>query len=221
MEQTLKNCEVCSVSEVKLDCCCPKCRLINKVLSLYHESNIPLRYWRLEMGADFRGDAILSEKYQEIIKDLKQVYSKGICICFAGSNGVGKTLTCTNILKRAAEKGFSALYTTLGDIVSNVVSPESDDKSIARRELLMVDFLVIDEFDPRYMGSGQAADLFGRTLEDIFRARVQNNLPTFMCTNSPNVTESFTGSIKQSISSLMNYVDIIPVLGKDFRKERV
>src|SRR3984957_6474350 len=89
------------------------------------------------------------------------------------------------------------------------------------RKLTGVDFLVIDEFDPRVIQTEATADLFGKMLENIFRTRSQNKLPTIFCTNSPNPVESFTGSIKNSIDSLMSQVKVIPVLGKDFRKQQV
>jgi hypothetical protein len=41
-----------------------------------------------------------------------------------------------------------------------------------------------------------------------------------MDTNSPNVVNSFHGSLKDSIDSLMSgYVEMFPVMGKDIRKE--
>ena len=193
--------------------------MINKALSRYAQSNIPLRYWKLEFDDKFIGDKILFKKYTEITEDLHKAYSDGACICFAGEHGRGKTFVCTTILKRAVEKGYSCLYVTLNDIVANMLATSSEDKTIARRELLMVDFLVIDEFDPRYMATNLAADLFGRHMEDIFRTRAQNMLPTFLCTNSPNVIDSFTGAIKQSLDSLMNYTTMVSVLVKDLRKE--
>ncbi|KKN70813.1 hypothetical protein LCGC14_0427050 [marine sediment metagenome] len=128
------------------------------------------------------------------------------------------TMTTSNILKKASTRGYQCLHVTLGDIVSNAVSNTAYDKFTARRELMMVDFLVIDEFDSRHMTEGAGADLFGRQMEDIFRRRSENKLPLFMCTNSPNVIESFTGPIRQSIDSLMGFATIVPVLGKDFRK---
>ena len=219
LEDTLKNCEKCSSSNIKLTNACHKCNVINDALQRYAKSNIPIRYWRLEFDNSFKGDGLLRKKYEEITSNLSKTYKEGKCICFAGSWGLGKTLTVSAILKRAVETGYSGLYVTLNDIVSNMISTTSEDKSIATKELLMVDFLVIDEFDPRYMGSSQASDLFGRTMEYIFRTRVQNMLPTFLCTNSPNIVESFSGSIKKSIDSLMNYTEMVPVLGKDMRKE--
>jgi hypothetical protein len=86
----------------------------------------------------------------------------------------------------------------------------------------MVDFLAIDEWDQRFMPSENAADLYARSLESIFRARSQNKLPTLMATNSPNPVESFNGALKDSIDSLMSgYMQFFVVSpGKDFRKER-
>jgi DNA replication protein DnaC len=139
--------------------------------------------------------------------------------CLAGTHGCGKTMAVTNILKKAAHKNFTALYTTLGDIVSALTLASSEDKFSARKELTEVDFLVIDELDPRFIGSENAADLFGRTFEHILRTRLQNKLPTIIVSNSPNPVESFSGSIKQSLESLMTKLPLVPILGKDVRKE--
>jgi DNA replication protein DnaC len=185
-------------------------------INRYAESNIPIEYWYLKMDRDFTGDSRLLTKYTEYTADLKAAYVAGASVCFAGGHGLGKTMTITCILKRATLKGFSSLYTTLSDIVS------VDDKVIACRELAMVDFLAIDEWDPRFMPSENAADLYARSLERVFRARSQNKLPTLMGTNSPNPVESFTGQMKASLDSLMQgYLEIFKVMpGKDFRKEK-
>ncbi len=187
----------------------------------YAESNIPIEYWSLKMERDFFGDSRLKEKYEEYISDLKASYINGVSICFAGSHGVGKTMAVSCILKKASQKSFSCLYTTLSDIVNVLTSSPNEDKYLARRELALVDFLVIDEFDSRFMPSDNAADLYARSLEGVFRTRSQNKLPTLMCTNSPNVVESLHGSLKASIDSLMKgYIKIFPVLGDDGRKKK-
>lgn len=130
------------------------------------------------------------------------------------------TMTSTSILKKFVNKGYSALYTTLSDIVSVLTQADNEEKFLARRELCMVDCLVIDEFDPRFIATENAADLYARTLETVFRTRSQNKLPTIMCTNSPNVIESFSGSLKASINSLMSgYLKVVPIIGEDFRKK--
>ena len=219
-ENTLRECEECSQNGATLDHCCDKCHYINTAKKRYEESNIPVMYWNITMGKDYWGDPVLLEKFNEITNDLHKTYNEGICICFAGKSGVGKTLTSTNILKKAVVKGYQCLYTTLSDIVATAVSGPIDQKFKAQKELAMVDFLVIDEFDSRYMQSGASSDLFGRQMEIVFRRRTENCLPTFMCTNSPKILDSFEGPIRQSIESLMNYVTTITVVGKDGRNPK-
>jgi len=216
---TLEACDECSKMEhPRLIDACDRCHAINKALMRFEDANIPLRYWHLSMEKNFHGDAVLLDLYKKATEDLSKTYDDGLTVCFAGPHGVGKTMTTAAILKNAAVKGYNCLYVTLSDIVAITVSAPADDKYYARKELLNVDFLVIDEFDPRYMPTGTSSDLFGRTMEDVLRRRAENQLPLFMCTNSPNVVESFEGAIKYSIESLMNYAQIIPVLGTDFRK---
>ena len=185
-----------------------------------------MKYWKIGISQEtFKGSSDLLKKYQSIIQDLSKTYTCGTAICFAGFHGNGKTTVCTNILKKALEKGYSAHYVTLNDIISNFTAFSKDDKSFVRNYLLTVDFLVIDEFDSRFFSSENAADLFGKTFEDIFRTRSSNTLPTFLCTNSKSTTakefadENFHGALKESINSIMNCVKIFPVIGKDLRKE--
>jgi DNA replication protein DnaC len=191
-------------------------------INRYAESNIPIEYWGLKMDRDFSGDPRLKQKYDEYTTDIKKAYTTGSSLCLAGAHGLGKTMTVTCVLKKVCHKGYSCLYTTLSDIVSVLTQASNEDRFLAKRELIKVDFLVIDEFDPRFMATENAADLYARSLEGVFRTRSQNKLPTLMCTNSPNVVESFSGPLKASIDSLMKgYMKIFPVLGDDFRKKGV
>jgi DNA replication protein DnaC len=191
-------------------------------INRWAEANVPMLYWSLKMERDFKGDPRLLEKHNEYVADLKASYVGGSSICLAGKHGTGKTMCLTSILKKTANKGYSSLYTTLSDVVGVLTQNGSEDKVLARRELVMVDFLVIDEFDARFMPSENAADLYARSLESVFRARSQNKLPTLMATNSPNPVESFNGALRDSIDSLMSgYMQIFTVApGKDHRKEK-
>ncbi len=221
----VQACEVCSKKEVTnydaFEGLCTKCGYTNVAFNRYAEANIPIEYWSLKMEKDFTGYPELLKKYEDITSDLKGHYLAGTSICFSGLHGVGKTMTATCILKKASLKGYTCLYTTLSDIVNVLTQGAGEDKFLARRELVMVDFLVIDEFDSRFMPTENAADLYARTLETIFRARTQNNLPTFLCTNSPNIVEAFTGAMKVSIESLIKgRVKEIQVFGEDQRKKK-
>jgi len=188
-------------------------------INRYAESNIPIEYWDLKMDKDFVGDPRLKQKYDEYVLDIKNSYITGKSICFAGSHGVGKSLTAACILKKACQKGYSCLFTTIENAVSSLIHSSNEDKFLARRELYMVDFLILDELDPRFMANDNSIDLFARNLEGIFRTRSQNKLPTIICTNSPNVLEIFNGSLKASIGSLFSgYIEMFPVFGNDHRK---
>jgi len=199
---------------------CDNCRFKNLAILRYAEANIPVEYWNLSMKENFHGFSGLLKKYNQISSDISSTYKNGFNICFAGSHGLGKTFTSVSILKYAALKGYSCFYTNLGDIISNIAGNNVEDKVFVRKELMMLDFLVIDEVDPRYIASDQAADLYGRILEDIIRARIQNKLPIIMCTNSPNVVGTFNGPLQKSIASLMKLVEVMPVLGADYRASK-
>ena len=191
-----------------------------KLIMRYAESNIPLDYWSLKMDRDFHGDKNLLAFYNDYTSDIKKAYFDGRSICFAGKNGLGKTMALVSILKMTTVKGYTALYTTLSDIVSVLTSAGFDDKYSARRELLMVDFLVIDEVDNRfYSQSEMSNELFSRSFETVIRTRLQNKLPILLATNSPNIKESFTSFFKDSLGSLMSKIEDIPVFGEDYRKK--
>ena len=182
----------------------------------YYIANIPVDYWFRDMN-DFNGSKALSRRYEAMTEDIELSYAEGLKSCFAGSHGVGKTYTCACILKRVAESGkYNALYVNLTDIINVLLS---ENKEVGRRLLLERDFLVIDEFDSRFMGTSNSADLFGRIIEPVIRTRIQNRLPLLICTNSPDLTEGFSGPLQASIKSLMKVVKLTPALGKDYRGE--
>lgn|GEM_PF-2397784 len=223
MFELIQACTKCSLVKTKItnnlsDGICSDCTVRTVAIRRFADANVPVEYWDLSM-ADFVGEPKLKAKFDEIIADLPGTYRKGMSLCFAGGHGIGKTMSVTNIIKTASLKGYTCLYSTLSDIVAVLLSRDAEDAYAARRELMSVDFLVIDEFDTRFMQSELASDLFGRTLENVFRTRSQNRLPTFLCTNSPNIIEAFTGPIKMSLESLMKgYVKNVIVVGDDFRK---
>lgn len=193
--------------------------IIITAFNRYFESNVPVDYWTFKMDSSFKGPAKLLEVYNDYSINLDSNFLQGKSLCLAGTHGVGKTTFSSCLLKKAIDKGYSALYTTLSDTVSALTSAPYEEKFHARKELCMVDFLVIDEFDSRFIPTENAAELYARTLEIIFRTRIQNKLPTILCTNSPNILETFSGTLKASIESLfVGYLKIIPVIGQDFRK---
>jgi len=175
----------------------------------------------IENIGNYKGSKSVLEIYLKSVADLNKSYADGLSFCLAGLHGTAKTTCATNILKKAVHKNFTALYSTLSDIVNTLVYANSEDKYLSRKELTEVDFLVIDEMDGRFFSGETAADLFGRTLESILRTRLQNRLPIIIVSNSPNPIETFHGALKQSLESLMTKLPVIPIIGVDIRKMQV
>lgn len=215
-ETIISNCDVCSK---KVFISCNKCMLLDKLFSRYYSANIPVNYWNKSIERDFCGDKQLLSLYESITIDTKTFFSNGTSIFLKGMHGVGKTFISSMILKKIVEKGYNGLYSTLSDIVNVAVYGNYKDKFDALRELKMIDFLVIDEFDPRFFSSDASAELFGRILESLIRIRFQNQMPTILVTNNPDPTKALGDSLGASISSLISgHCKEIFIVGKDFRK---
>ena len=183
------------------------------------ESSIPVGYWFLTMR-DFKGSDALKDIVQDYMENIEDYYMEGKSMCFAGNQGTGKTMSSICILKKAIRRGFSACYITASDILNEWT--DYKNSSELRRKLREVDFLLIDELDSRFFTSDSVKELFSGIYENVFRYRAHNTLPTIICTNeTEEILNVFHGAAIQSIGSLnKQYLEIIPVVGKDFRKRK-
>tara|TARA_B100000131_G_scaffold322298_1_gene375750 strand:+ start:131 stop:805 length:675 start_codon:yes stop_codon:yes gene_type:complete len=207
-----KECALCD----KLGCetCLGKIARIDK----YASANIPMNYWNLSFK-NFSGDLNFKKKIKNILKDIDAFYDNGKSLMFAGGLGTGKTYTACCILKIGITSGYTGAYTTMADIVAKILSSEVDGSKYYNY-LLSKDFLVIDEFDSRWIfPSEKSEQIFGSSLEYILRTRFQNNLPTILCSNNDNVDTIFGGYFARSFKSLRSeHIDLYFVAGKDQRR---
>lgn len=218
IQSLVKACKTCSEkSGNSLDGLCQRCSVGIIAFNRYYDAGIPIIFWPLGMD-EFKGPPELKKAYDFIAGNISSFYDNGVAMCFAGSHGIGKSLTSCSILKLAAQKNYSACYTTFSDMISALVSSPFDEQYNAKRQLMMSDFLCVDEVDPRHIGKGLSEDLYGRALDSVFRSRMQNKLPTIIISNSPNVLETFNGSIKESLGSLMSKMRMVVCRGEDHRK---
>lgn len=216
----IAKCSTCSkiegITEAQL---CSKCVTSNKIFDRYVSANIPMDFIDRYMK-DFLGDINLKKYYDRITSDIVGEFVNGKSYCVLGQHGTGKTMFATNILKYAALKGYSALYSTFNDIVSTSLYSQSKSKHECRKELILTDFLCIDEFDSRFISNDSSGELFGRILESILRVRFQNKLPTIILSNDTKLTEKLGDKLNASLSSLLiGYTKAIYVMGGDQRKE--
>jgi DNA replication protein DnaC len=216
----INACEVCSKLDKKdgMNGICGKCNLKIKEIDRYRLANIPVSYWGISMEKDFVGYKPLKDKYDEMVSDLPKMFSDGKSLLISGQHGTGKTLMATALLRRAVLKGYSGFYTTLSDAVAALTGAEYQEQLGVRKQLQMIDVLVIDEFDQRFVSSSASSDLFARSLENIIRTRLANGLPTMVISNSPNIVETLSGQLKESLGSLFALLDRVVVLGEDNRK---
>jgi len=217
-DEIVSKCPACGGKDKNVPRC-EKCALEFKIIDRYVQANIPVDFWERDM-LKFEGDAKLLRLYKQISDDFLTYYRSGKSTMLVGQHGVGKTFYACSVLKLASLKGYGSLYTTLGDAVNVLVYGNSETKFQARKELMMVSFLVLDEFDSRFIGNENAADLFGRILESIIRIRLQNCMPTILISNDKDPTKALGTNLGASIASLINgYVKKIPVIGPDFRSK--
>lgn len=185
-----------------------------QLIDLFFEANIPYEYWFLKMD-QFKGPKIFKDRVSEYMENIAAFYTAGHSLCFSGSQGVGKTMSSTCILKQALKEGYSAYYINASDVVAELTTTGKG----LRNTLRQADFLVIDEVDSRFFPSDSQKELFSSIYESLFRFRAHNQMPTILCTNENNGLEKvFYGQSVHSISSLhAQYLQYLPVAGKDFR----
>jgi len=181
-------------------------------------ANIPMDFWNKKIK-DFIGDKNLLNLYNEIVNDIENFINCGQSFILKGAHGTGKTHLSSLVLKKIVEKGYEGLYITLSDIVEATIHAGFEEKLSIARELKMVDFLIIDEFDSRFFASDSSAELFGKILETVIRTRFQNKIPTFLITNKINPAKTLGDELGVSIDSLISgYCKEVFVTGQDLRK---
>lgn len=206
-----KTCGCCT--ETGCFKCSPKIFLVDKMA----DALIPEGYWLLPYN-NFLGSKIIKGETLSYIGNLDKNFQEGKGLCYAGSPGTGKTMSATTVLKAALNHGYSAHYTTLSDIAFYL--SDNAYKMSVYHTLIGADFLCIDEVDSRHFADSEASEsFFGRTLERVFRYRVQNRLPMILATNNTSLTDVFAGQFSKILTSIsLPAIKTIICVGKDFRE---
>jgi DNA replication protein DnaC len=185
----------------------------NKLISIFDKCNLPFEYWSF---TEKNLDEINIEIYNNLLNNIDEIYNNGTSYIFQGKHGVGKTLTASLLVKKAAAvKNYECLFTNLEICVSQLTNFEN--KSIALKTLYEIDFLVIDEVDNRHFISSNFSELAYKMLENIIRQRGTNCVPTIIITNSSTFVNNISDNFKQAISSLLKRYEQINFGMKDHR----
>lgn len=195
---------------------CPNCYGYCSYIDKLASANIPVDFWFRNIK-NFYGDENLKKVVIDYIENINEKYDEGLTYVFVGERGRGKTFSSCSILKQALlpKNNYFSIYFTLSDIINNIVNLKSDIIQLSK----FYDFVVIDEVDKRFFPTSASMELYGNKLENILRNRMQNRLPTIICSNSADLNQIFEGEFKKSFDSLFSqFATIIPVTGKDARK---
>ncbi len=210
--QILERCQACNGQG------CSKCRAMAARIERYALAGIPTAYWLLPWK-NYQGDSAFKEKIEEISTNIEKFYDVGKSLVLVGNLGTGKTYAACTLLKKAATTEFSIRYTVMLDVANMILSDKIDTHQFLK-DLIQTDFLVIDEFDPRWIFPSEKSErIFGSSMEHILRSRFHNNLPTILCSNADDVDKILAGEFERTFTSLRSlHADVIYVGGKDFRR---
>ena len=202
------SCKECG--EHRCGSCSKKCSRIDR----YASSGIPIEYWNHSFK-DFAGDQRFKSAMEAHISNIDAMYDEGTSLGFVGPLGTGKTYMAACFLKIAITKGYSAGYHNMSDMIQESI----DDRDFFNN-IVSKDFVVIDEYDIRWVYPTERAELlFGQTMERVLRHRFQNKMPTIICSNTPDLKDVLAGSFSKSTESLFaKFLLEYMVSGTDFRK---
>lgn len=137
-------------------------------------------------------------------------------IILIGQNGVGKTTIAKNIAYQALIRGHTVLFTSAGELLSDLAAIDSDSLLHRRlRRYAAPDFLVIDEVG--YLSySNRHADL----LFELVSRRYENK-STLVTTNKPFATwpEMFPNAacVVSMVDRLLHHAEVIAIEGESYR----
>lgn len=197
---------------------CGECAAKLARIDAYAEANIPVGYWQ-NPWSKFTGDPNFQSLIKDKIVNIEGVFDKGESFLFVGGHGTGKTYAACCLLRKAIVKGFTARYIEMASLVNMLLSKEMDTHRLLDY-LTSVDFLVIDEFDPRWVyPSDNVERIFGSSLEYVLRSRFQNELPTILSTNMVEIDNILAGPAAIAFKSLRSqHLNVVYVGGRDFRQ---
>lgn len=185
------NCEIHgSYSDDYLHGVCHKC---SKQTAVYHaipNSEIPARF-KNKTIENFKAETEQQKKSISTVKNyvdnIHCANLKGQCLIFTGKLGTGKTHLACGVLKAAMRAGYTAAYTNVLTLIQAVRGSWNDkNKSETKiyRDLVNVDFLLIDEIGVQYGTDAEQIILF-----TVINARYERMKPTIVVSNLPIESE--------------------------------
>lgn len=202
---------------------CPTCGEKFELHIEMAKANVPVKYWDLEFSDLDAANAQVKEKLIQYCSKFRGVLDRGIGLYLVGANGVGKTLGASLVLKEALRQKYRCRFTTMNEIMA--MSSDGMYDAVARngyrKEIIEVDFLVIDDITKTYKNKEKASSAYiDVQLDHLFRTRANCNLPVIVTSNHErkealaSVDETLSNSL---LSLFAEHLKDITFLGKDRR----
>jgi len=145
-------------------------------------AGVGLRYQRYGIGdLDDLPPKIL-EAAEDYLGNSDYYIGQGVGLYFHGDRGTGKTLLATILLKQLLDEGVDGYFTTFNDMLDNFAAGWSNDaqRSWFDSRVRNAPLLVVDDIGKEH---ANRVGMSSVAVDNIFRARVQNALPTIITTN--------------------------------------
>lgn len=212
-------------AQLRARCCgnqdigCPVCSQEMDLYKLMAEADIPFKFWQEDLSSI--NNPKLNKIIGNYIHNLKEAHDEGIGVYLAGSNGVGKTLAASVILKEALRQGYTAQFLPMARVIELFCDGmyDQDKREQYRQTVLDVDFLVLDDIDKKYKPT--KTDFVDAAYDTMFRQRCNTNLPIILTANVKK-DELYSSADIYSVSLLSlfdEHVEEVVVTGKSQRKE--
>lgn len=170
---------------------------------------------RLALGDCIEVDEKALDAAAEYLESADYYVNRGIGMIFHGTHGSGKTLLSTIMLKQLLGVGIDGYFTTFTNLLDNFAAGWRDDKNRAwfERRVRNAALLVVDDIGREMAGRNSMASA---SLDNVFRSRVQDSLPTIVTTNLS--MHDFEQSYSTGVMSLVSETSLsYEFAGRDFR----
>ena len=166
---------------------------------------------------NFREANITLKKIADYVANISNARRKGISLMLTGSNGSGKTLLATSVLKAAIRSGMTAQMASLGGIIQLYTDGwiDSAKRQQFDERIKNVDFLLIDDVGKEYQARN--SDLTEVMFDNLIRYRVFRNKPFILTTNT--APADLRNRYGNSLMSLVNGNTIkLKLIDADYRQ---
>lgn len=171
--------------------------------------------FKLDLYPEAGGARKNMERIYNKVKDYAENFSsKSGNLLFTGGTGVGKTFLSSAVARHVIDKGFSVVYDSISNIVSEFESVKFNKAQTDLSKYDTCDLLIIDD-----LGTEMITQFSESVVYTLLNNRINMRKPMIVSTNinPERVGEMYSQSV---VSRLSGEFLVLPFVGKDLRQNR-